>query len=79
MSVFMWTIVFAISLLVVLLISDDYLLEDIIAFVVKKIIPKVKNLVKGRVYKDSSFFREIHKSYYGKEYRERIYNEGLRC
>jgi len=47
MSVFMWTIVFAISLLVVLLISDDYLLEDIIAFVVKKIIPKVKNLVKG--------------------------------
>lgn len=47
MSVFMWTIVFAISLLVVLLISDDYLLEYIIAFVVKKIIPKVKNLVKG--------------------------------
>lgn len=47
MSVFMWTIVFAISLLVVLLISDDYLLEDIIAFVVKKIVPKVKNLVKG--------------------------------
>lgn len=47
MSVFMWTIVFAISLLVVLLISDDYLLEDIIAYVVKKIIPKVKNLVKG--------------------------------